>query len=98
MEPHAAFPDLEDLQRMREVGRQVVEQDVAERPPSTTPSIAVEQQVAVALPRRRRAGGPARTRRRPRNQQAANASRYITPYQWIFSGPERSAIGSIWCR
>src|SRR6476619_5667746 len=34
-------------------------------------------------------------RMRPRNQHAANASRYITPYQWIGSGPTCKAIGSM---
>ena len=61
------------------------------RPPSTTPSIAVEHQVAERRCRRRPAGGRRGCGGGRGTSAAANPSRYITPYQWILQRPERRA-------
>src|SRR3546814_4715879 len=46
VETHAAFPDAEHLQWIGQVGRQVVEQDVAQAAAQDHAEHAVEQQVA----------------------------------------------------
>ena len=78
---------LKIISGLCEEGAERIEQDVADAPAQHHAEHAVEDQVAespfMSTPGRR----PARMRWRPSHQAVAKASRYITPYQWIFSGP-----------
>lgn len=93
VEAHAAIPDGEDRQGRVKQHARLVEQHIADSPAQYHAQRPVEEQIIDLRGGNRPVGR--RARRRARAQAPAKPNRYISPYQWMASGPICKATGSM---